>query len=124
MRILVADHQIQVRYGLRVLLEQHPTWQIVGEARDADALFAQLADTAPDVLLIDWGLPGLQAVGSLTAVRSIIPHAVIITLSSRPELRREALSAGADAFVSKVDPPEHLLSAIEACVAHETHGTH
>jgi DNA-binding NarL/FixJ family response regulator len=42
------------------------------------------------------------------------PNLLVVVLSGRPEVRREALAAGADAFVSKVDPPERLLAALHA----------
>ena len=115
MRILLADDQSKVRFALRVLLERRPGFEVAGEAVNAEGLLAQMETTCPDLVLLGWELPGLAAVGSLSALRRIYPNLYVITLSGRPEARRAALTAGADAFVSKGDPPERLLVAINDC---------
>jgi len=117
MRILLADDQPRVRFALRVLLEQQPGFEVVGKAADAEDLLAQAQATYPDLVLLGWELPGLAATDSLSALRGICAHLVVIALSGRPEARRAALAAGADAFVSKADPPERLLAAIDDCVS-------
>ncbi len=113
MRILLADDQPRVRFALRVLLERQPGLEVVGAALDADDLLAQAEATCPDLVLLGWELPGLIAVGSLSALRRICPDLFVIALSGRPEARRAALVAGANTFVSKTDPPERLLAAID-----------
>ncbi len=112
MRILLADDQPKVRFALRVLLEREPGLAIVGEASDGDDLLNRTATTLPDIVLLGWELPGLTATDSLPLLRRIRPDILVIALSVRSEARRAALSAGADAFVSKGDPPERLLAAI------------
>jgi DNA-binding NarL/FixJ family response regulator len=112
MRILLADHRTRVRFALRTLLARQPGLEIVGEARGVENLIVQVAVTQPDLVLFDWD-PGVEAVAHIPRVlRRIRPGLVIIALSGRPEARHAALAAGADAFVSKVDPPERLLSAV------------
>jgi CheY-like chemotaxis protein len=64
---------------------------------------------------LDWQLPGLAADHLLTTLREACPGLYVIALSGRPEARRAALAAGADAFVYKCDPPERLLAAIGDC---------
>jgi DNA-binding response OmpR family regulator len=64
------------------------------------------------LVLLGWELPGLPAVDSLLALRQIRSDLMVIALSGRPEARQVALDAGANAFVSKSDPPERLLAAI------------
>jgi DNA-binding NarL/FixJ family response regulator len=114
MRILLADDQPKVRFALRVWLEQQAGFEIVGEAVNAKELLAQVQATTPDLVLLGWELPGL-AVDSLSALREVCPDLSVIALSGRPEARRAALDAGADAFVSKADPPEWLLAAVDDC---------
>ena len=111
MDILLADNR-KVRLALRVLLEQTAGLTIVGEASDAQDLLAQTSSTRPDLVLLDWTLPGLHDNGALRILRQICPDLSVIVLSGRPEARKTALAAGANAFVSKVDPPERLLAAI------------
>jgi len=114
MRILLADDQIEVRSALRLLLEQEADLDIVGEAAEADDLVYQTLMATPDVLLLDWELAGSRAADLIARLRAIAPHLRIIALSGRPEARRQALRLGADAFVSKVEPPERLLMAVNS----------
>jgi len=65
-----------------------------------------------EVVLLDWNLAGAAAAGLLPALRRDCPDRGVIVLSGRPEAREAALAAGADTFVSKGNPPEHLLAAI------------
>jgi DNA-binding NarL/FixJ family response regulator len=108
--ILLADDQAKVRSALRLLLEQQPGVQVTGEAANAAELLGQKA--CADLVLLDWELPGLAPDDTLLALR---PHLKIIALSGRPQARQAALEAGADAFVSKIDPPERLLAALYDC---------
>lgn len=113
MRVLLADDQAKVRSALRLLLEHQPHIDILGEAVDATGLLDWVKAACPDLLLLDWELPGLPMSALLTALRDRCPELQVIALSSRPEARSVALAAGADAFVSKGDAPERLLAAVE-----------
>lgn len=112
MRVLLADDQWQVRSAIRLLLEQEPGFQVVGEAADATGLLLATTEKAPSLVLLDWELPGLPAGQLLRLLRYERPLLTIIAMSSRPEVARLALNAGADAFLSKSDPPERVLSII------------
>ena len=120
MRVLLADDQSKVRSALRLLLEQEPELSVVGEATDADELLAQAETVCPDIVLLDWELPGLSRNDVLSTLRARWPRLKVIALSGRPEARQAALDAGADAFVSKGDPPEQLLVAVNDC-CHRQH---
>lgn len=111
-RVLLADSEPRVRYALRVLLEQSPSTSVEGLAADAAELRTMLATARPDVIIVDWSLSGLEESGSIRALRRACPTAKVIVLSSRPECRQAALSAGADEFISKVEPPERLLQVL------------
>ena len=112
MRILLADNQPNVRSALSRLLRHEPGVEVVGESGEANDLMALIHTVQPDLVLLDWGLPGLSAVGSLPGLRVNNPRLLVIVLSGRPESRQTALAAGANAFVSKIDPPEMLLRAL------------
>jgi DNA-binding NarL/FixJ family response regulator len=119
MRVLLADLEPNVRYGLRVLLEERTGLQVVGEAADAKELLAQVEELCPDLLLLSWGLPGRESAGLLDALRHACKELYVIVLSGRPEARQAVLDAGADAFISKVEPPDRLLAAIASARSHE-----
>jgi DNA-binding NarL/FixJ family response regulator len=112
MRILIADDQDRVRFALRVLLAQQLGLLVIGEVSDVQGLLAEAGAGEPDVALVDWELPGLRELGGLAALRSLCPTLQIVVLSSRLGVRQVAKAAGIDAFVSKADPPEHLLSVV------------
>jgi DNA-binding NarL/FixJ family response regulator len=114
MRIMLADAESNVRYGLTALLEGRPELEVIGEAADAEGLLNQAQATCPDLVLLDWELPGLVRDDRLGALRRAYPNVYIIVLCGRPEVRESVLAAGADAFISKADPPELLLEAITA----------
>jgi DNA-binding NarL/FixJ family response regulator len=114
MRVLLADDQLKVRLALKLLLEQEPGVQVVGEAAQAKDLLAQVAVDCPDLVLLDWGLPDMAGEELLAALREACPALAVIVLSGQPEAEERGLAAGADAFVSKADPPERLLAAIRA----------
>jgi DNA-binding NarL/FixJ family response regulator len=114
MRVLVADDQAHVRSAIQVLLKQETDVTVVGEVGEAGELLAQLWATHPDLLLLDWELPGLTAMGSLTILRNRFPALMVVALSGQPEARQAALAAGVDAFVSKTDPPEQLLAVLHS----------
>jgi DNA-binding NarL/FixJ family response regulator len=115
MHVLIADDQSRVRSALRLLLEHQPGVQILGEAVDVTGLLDWVKATCPDLVLLDWELPGLEADSLLPTLGEFCPRLMVIALSGRPEARRAALDAGVDAFVSKSDPPERLLAAVNDC---------
>ncbi len=112
MKILLADDNPEVRSALRLLLEQEPILAMVMEVTDTQGLLAHLRENCPMVILLDWELPGLHSSDFLVLVRSRCPEMKVIALSSKFEARQEALAAGVDAFVSKAEPPEKILSAV------------
>jgi DNA-binding NarL/FixJ family response regulator len=112
MRILLADRESNVRYGLRVLLEERSEFEVVGEAPDVEDLLGQIEASYPDLVLLSWGLPGLAGADLLPALRSVCDDLYVIVLSGRPEARQAILDAGANAFVGKIESPEQLLAAI------------
>jgi DNA-binding NarL/FixJ family response regulator len=112
MRIILADDQPKVRLGLRLLLEQEEWASVVGEAVEAESLLALAEVAQPDLVLLDWSLQASAAVDLLPALRMHCSSLTVIVLSGQPGIEEYALEAGADAFVSKADPPEQLLAAI------------
>jgi len=117
MRVLLADDQAKVRSALELLLKQEPEMEVVGEVAEAESLLAQVRGVRPDLVLLDWELPGLSYDDLFSAMRSLCAATKVVALSGRPGVRQAAIDAGADAFVSKGDPPERLLAALHALSA-------
>jgi len=116
LNILIGDAQPRVRFGLRLLLEQQPGWRITGEAVDAQELLDAIRSGCPDLVLLDWELPGMPAQELLSAIRRSCPQLWVVFMSGRDELRQSAMQAGADIFAYKADPPEKLLGLIRGLV--------
>lgn len=112
MRVLLADDQIDIRSGLRILLEQEQGVCIVGEVENIGELLMQTQNLQPDMVLLDWELCNLRIAGIVPMLRFLCPKVNIVALSVRHESLSESLSAGVDSFVSKCDQPEKLLEAI------------
>ena len=102
---------------MRVLLEEQPGWRVAGEAVDAQALLDRIRGGCPDLVLLDWELPGMPAEELLATIRRACPDLRVIFMSGRDELREAALRAGADVFAYKADPPEKLLRLIRELTA-------
>jgi DNA-binding NarL/FixJ family response regulator len=119
MNILLADDHLEIRSALRLLLEQEPEFNITGEATEVVGLVTQVQATQPDLVLLDWELPGLSLLAPVDSERALIstlhahcPRIKVVALSGRPEAREEALVAGVEAFVSKGDSPKLLLATL------------
>jgi len=113
MLVLIADGRARVRSALRLLLEQQPGIQILGEAVDATGVFDWIRAACPDVILLDWELPGQELIDLVAELSHKCPAMAVVILSSRPEAAQAAMEAGAHALVSKGEPPEHVLMALD-----------
>ncbi len=112
MRIILADDQIGVRSALRLWLEHEPDLRVVGEAADATGLLRAIADKTPDLVLLDWELPGLPAEQLVRLLFFERPALKIIAMSGRPQMARRARAAGVHAFLNKSEPGERVLALI------------
>jgi two-component system response regulator DesR len=109
-RILLADSNPTPRSALALLLETRLDAQIVGQVSSMESLLCEAAATHPDLIILDWELPGEPARERIAALRQKAPHACILASSVRPE--SASLIEGADAFVCKTDLPETILQTI------------
>lgn len=119
MRIVLADDQARVRSALRLLIDQENGFLVVGEAEDASSMLACAGRLHPDLVLMDWELPGLDDAHKLSPLQGAAPGVKVIALSGQPDQRAAALKDGATAFVAKTDPPDVLLAAL-----YFAHGEH
>ena len=116
MNILIGDAQPRIRFGLRLLFEQQPGWNVAGEVEDAQSLLDAVRLGCPDIVLIDWELPGMPAEELLALIRQQCPCLGVVFMSGKLELRSMALLAGADIFAYKADPPEKPLEQIREII--------
>lgn len=115
-RILVAESRPEVRSALRLLIEQDEVMVVTTEAAKVEELLRQVRIACPDVVLLDCDLPGIRVSEVMPQLRSICPAVQVVALCTRPEMRGAVLSAGADAFVCKTEPPERLLAILQSSI--------
>ena len=117
-KIMLADDDVRVRSAIQFRLACEPGLRIVQEATDVGTLLARAEAVLPDILLLDWELPGLGFIGAgkqlMRTLRLWIPEMKIIALSSHLESKQDALLASADAFVSKTEPAATLLHTLNS----------
>lgn len=113
--VLVEDHQMTL-VGLRMILEQQSTLQVVGEASSGTDALRVAREQTPDVILMDIGLPEMDGIEATQQVKALLPNVKIIMLTSKDNENDvfAALAAGADAYCMKGITPERLIAAIES----------
>jgi DNA-binding NarL/FixJ family response regulator len=114
LRIILADGRPKVRSALKLLVEQDGAMTVSAEAAKAEELAEKLSISCPDAILLDCDLPGLRVSEFLPQLHSLCPLVRVVAMCSRPDMQQAALSAGADAFVCKTEPPEKLLAVLRA----------
>jgi DNA-binding NarL/FixJ family response regulator len=119
--VLLADDQELVRSGLRLILTGEPDLEVVGEAADGLAAVALSRQHAPDVVLMDLQMPGLDGIGATRRIAAELPatRVVILTTFDRSRLVYDALTAGACGFLLKDTPSAQLVGGIRAAARGE-----
>jgi DNA-binding NarL/FixJ family response regulator len=117
-RVLIADDQGLVRAGFRMILKAESDIQVVGEAADGAEAVARADRFAPDVVLMDIRMPGVDGIEATRRIvaREGAPRVLVLTTFDGDEYIYSALRAGASAFLLK-DAPEHQLLAAIRVVA-------
>jgi DNA-binding NarL/FixJ family response regulator len=117
MRVLLADHHPSTLWALRSLVGKQKGFTVVGEATEATSLLTQAEALKPDLVLLDWELPG-RPTDLIERLHAIDPRPRVMAMSSRLETGRATLAAGVDAFVSKGDEPDWLLEVLRKYAKH------
>jgi DNA-binding NarL/FixJ family response regulator len=111
--VLVADDQQLVRAGFRLIIDSEPDMRVVGEAVDGLEALDLAHKRAPDVVLLDIRMPGMDG---LTAARRIIAETttrvLLLTTFDADEYVFEGLRAGVSGFLLKDTPPDQLCWAV------------
>jgi DNA-binding NarL/FixJ family response regulator len=115
--VLLVDDHILVRRGFRRLLEDDPGIAVVGEASNADEAIKITAERAPNVVLMDYALPGANGIAAMREILSDKPSTAVLILSMHSEaaLVQRAIEAGARGYLLKsaidLDLPEAVRRA-------------
>ena len=121
LRILIADDSRSVRHSLHGLLEQHPDWVVCAEAVDGTDAVAKAQQYKPDIVVMDFFMPGMTGVEAARVLGRVLPSVpvLIVTLYITAELIKQAKAAGAKGAAPKGDTHQ-ILNGVEAVVNQET----
>jgi len=114
-RIFLADDHALFREGMRALLERQPGVEVVGEAGEGTDALAQIAQTRPDVAVLDIAMPGLTGIEVTRRLHAMAPDTRVLILSmyDDEESLHEALDAGAAGYILKDHTSALLVTAVE-----------
>ncbi|MCO8270318.1 response regulator transcription factor [Actinoplanes sp. TRM 88003] len=115
-RVLIVDDHPAVRRGLRTFLELAPDLEVTGEAADGPTAIELVEQTAPDVVLLDMVLPGLDGVAVLRelARRNLRTKCLVVTSFTDRARLLPAVRAGARGYLSKDVDPQALVAAVRS----------
>jgi DNA-binding NarL/FixJ family response regulator len=118
-RVLVADDEVLVRSGFRMILESRGDIEVVGEASDGEEAVQRVRECTPDVILMDIRMPGMSG---LDATRAILagesaPRVLILTTFDLDEYVYEAMRAGASGFLLKTAEADQLVAAVRGAAS-------
>ena len=111
-RILIVDDSHSFRKGMQALLSIQPEMNVIGEAPNGYVAMELIEKSQPDLVLLDAQMPGLTGIEVTRQVKSRFPQVKVILMTMYTDYRSKAIRAGADAFMTKGIPPEHVLSLI------------
>jgi len=115
LKVLLVDDHALVRRGFRRMLEDEPSFQVVGEASDGLEAVQCAEQLQPDVIVMDCALPQVNGIEASRRILANRPETAILMLSMHSEdtLIRQALEAGAKGYVLKNAMDLDLVSAIK-----------
>jgi CheY-like chemotaxis protein len=113
MRVLIVDDTSRARRSMKALLEVWYPLEEVREAANGTDAVHLAEEFQPDIILMDARMPGMGGLEATRVIKGKWPQIKIIVLSVFMDFQALALEAGADAFISKSDPPEILRKTLE-----------
>jgi two-component system response regulator NreC len=121
--IVLADDHVVVRRGLRLLLEAEDGMEVVAEAGDVVDSLRYVRGHRPSVLVLDLNMPGEPSLPAIGPLRAASPETGIVVLTMQDDLSfvREAMQAGAHAYVLKEAAEDELVTAVRAAARGETY---
>lgn len=115
-RIVLAEDHTIVREGLRSLLGQEAGFEVIAEAEDGREAVRTAEQLQPDIVLMDFSMPGLNGLEATRQIKQRAPSVkvLILTRHANQEYIRSILSAGASGYLVKKSASAQLVSAIKS----------
>ncbi len=124
-RILIADDHDIVRKGLRALVEEESSWQVVADVQDGRSAVVKTQELKPDIAILDIAMPSLNGLDATKQIVKINPDTkvLILTMHDSEQLIQHVLNAGARGYLMKSDAGHDLVVAIRALLLGQTYFT-
>jgi len=121
-KVLLADDHPFIRAGVRTFLLKHDQFEIVGEASSGSEAIHRAKEVSPDVVVMDFSMPGGNGLEATARLREVCPEArvLILTIQEQKEFATELVQSGAKGCLRKDTTPGELVSAIERIHSGET----
>ena len=116
LRVMVVDDNPVVADRLAALLSEDPRIEVSDRVESGLLAFARIAADRPDAVLMDLQMPGIGGLAAIKRIKELVgpPAIIAVTLFDTEEMRAQALTAGADAFVTKSRVGTELLATLTA----------
>lgn len=104
-RFLIVDDSELVRKSLRTVLQANPEWEICGEASDGESGVALFKELQPNIVILDFQMPGINGIETARRMSEIAPAVpiVLFTQHASTDLEKHAKEAGIRSVVSKTN---------------------
>lgn len=122
-RIVLADDHAMVRRGLQLLLEGEDGFEVVASVGDVESAIRTTRGHKPDVLVLDLNMPGGSSLEAIPRILEASPgtNITVLTMQDEPAFARQALGAGALAYVLKEAADDELVEAVRRTAAGQTY---
>lgn len=119
--MLIVEDQDTMREKLREYLQAEFPDRLIREAATGSEALARCREQAPQVVLMDIGLPDIDGITLTARIKRMLPDTAVVVVSSYagPEYPQRAAAAGADAYINKTDITCELLPVVIAILARE-----
>jgi two-component system response regulator NreC len=115
-RILLAEDHVTVREGIKLLVNNQPDMEVIGEADNGEDAIAEAKRLNPDMIVMDISMPKLNGLTATKRLRRLLPEIKILTLTRHTDdgYLQQLIKAGVNGYVLKQSAPGELISAIRA----------
>jgi two-component system, NarL family, nitrate/nitrite response regulator NarL len=121
-RVLIADDHPMARMAIRSLLEQDPSFEVVGEATTGEEAYTLCGQLQPDLVLMDINMPGWSGLEATRVVKKAYPHIKVVILSVSDDVGDliTAIQFGAQGYLLKNLEPDDWITYLHALLGEDS----
>ena len=118
-RVVIVEDERGLREGLSALIGGFPGFTCAGAYTTMEDALREMGRSAPEIVLLDLGLPGMSGIDGIREIRRRHPSTLAVVLTVHDDDARifEALCAGATGYLLKTTPPARLMQSLQEVVA-------